>query len=95
MQVEIANGDIQVDAVLLGELLGIPPAEIPALMRAGAITSRCERGVDTHQGQFRLSFFYKSRRARLVVNSAGRILQRSMIDFGQLPLPRALHSPRD
>ena len=45
MQVEIANGDIQVDAVLLGELLSIPPAEIPALMRAGAITSRCERGV--------------------------------------------------
>ncbi len=95
MQVEIANGDIQVDAVLLGELLSIPPAEIPALMRAGAITSRCERGVDAHEGQFRLSFFYKSRRARLVVNSAGRILQRSMIDFGQLPLPRALHSPRD
>ncbi len=95
MQVEIANGDIQVDAALLGELLGIPPAEIPALMRAHAITSRCERGVDAHDGQFRLSFFYKNRRARLVVNSAGRILQRSVIDFGQLPLPRALHSPRD
>ena len=35
-QVEITNGDIVVDAVLLGELLNIQPAEVPALMKAGA-----------------------------------------------------------
>ena len=34
MQVEITNGDIVVDAVLLGELLDLQPAEVPVLMSA-------------------------------------------------------------
>jgi hypothetical protein len=57
MQVEIVNGDILVDAILRGELLHIPPAEVPTLIRTHAITSVCERGVDAHQGEYRLSFF--------------------------------------
>lgn len=95
MQVEIANGDILVDAILLGELLHIPPAEVPTLMRTRVITSVCERGVDAHQGEYRLSFFYQNRRARLSVDAAGHILKRSVIDFGQQPLPRALHRSGD
>ncbi len=31
MQVEITNGDIVVDAVQLGELLDLQPAEVPVL----------------------------------------------------------------
>jgi hypothetical protein len=38
MQVEITDGDILVDAVLLGELLDIEPAGVSELMRAHAIT---------------------------------------------------------
>ena len=95
MQVEIANGDILVDARLLGELLHIPPAEVPTLMRTCAITSVCERGVDAHQGEYRLSFFYQNCRARLSVDTAGHILRCSVIDFGQQPLPRALHRSGD
>jgi hypothetical protein len=91
MQVEITGGDILVDAALLGELLGVIPAEVPTLMRTHAITSLCERGVDAHHGEFRLSFFYRNRRARLSVDTSGHILRRSVIDFGQQPLPRALH----
>ena len=53
-------GDILIDAALLGKLLDVKPAEVPTLMRAHAITSFCERGVDAHQGQFRLSFFYRN-----------------------------------
>ena len=67
-QVEITNGDIVVDAVLLGELLGIQPAEIPALMKAGAITSTFEKGVGDDAGEYRLSFFYRNRRLQLGVN---------------------------
>jgi hypothetical protein len=92
MQVEITDGDILVDAVLLGELLDIEPAEVSKLMRAHAITGHCERGVDAHQGQYRLSFFYQNRRVRLIVDSSGHVLRRSIIEFGQQPLPRALHS---
>jgi hypothetical protein len=95
MQVEIVDDDILVDAALLGELLDVTPAEVPTLMRAHAITSFCERGVDAHRGEFRLSFFYRNRRARLSIDTSGHILRRSVIDVGQRPLPRSLHSSGD
>jgi hypothetical protein len=91
--VRIVDGDILIDAAILGEVLNIAPADVPLLMRTEAITSLCERGVDQHQGQFRLSFFYRNRRARLSVDRSGRILRRSIIDFGERALPRALHNP--
>src|SRR5665213_1140302 len=94
-QVEIIDGDISLDAALLGELLNVAPVDIPALMRDHAITSFCERGIDAHQGEFRLSFFYQNRRVRVNVDTAGRILLRSINDFGQHPLPRALHRGGD
>ena len=86
MQVEITNADIVVDAALLGELLAIPPADVQALMRKREITSVCERGIDAHEGEYRLVFFHGNRRARLSVDSVGHILQRSIIDFGERPL---------
>jgi hypothetical protein len=86
MQVEITNADIVVDAALLGELLAIPSADVQTLMRKRAITSVCERGIDVHEGEYRLVFFYGNRRARLSVDSVGHILQRSIIDFGERPL---------
>jgi hypothetical protein len=70
---------------LIGELLGIPPVDVPALMRSGDITSVCESGVDADQGTFRLNLFYRGRHARLRVDPAGQILQRSIIDFGDRP----------
>lgn len=89
MQLEIADDDIVIDAVLLGGLLGIDAADVPALLRARAITSICEQGVDAHQGEYRLSFFYQNRRARVGLDREGRILRRSVVDFGERPLRRA------
>jgi hypothetical protein len=91
MQIEINDKTVLVDATLLGELLDVLPSDVPALMREHAITSVCERGIDTHEGEFRLSFFYRNRRARLSVDALGHVLRRSIIDFGDRPLPRALH----
>jgi hypothetical protein len=93
MQVEIDDKTISVDATVLGELLEVLPSDVPALMREHAITSVCERGIDAHEGEFRLSFFHRNRRARLSVDGSGQVLRRSIIDFGDRPLPRALHSP--
>jgi hypothetical protein len=90
-QVEIANGDILIDAGLVGGLLGVTAAEVPTLLRTRAITSICEQGIDAHQGEYRLSFFYRNRRARVTVGESGRILRRSVVDFGERPVPRALH----
>jgi hypothetical protein len=91
--VEFSDGEFVVDARLLGELLGIPASRVSVLMRERAITSICERGIDDHEGEFRLTFFHLNRRARLSTDMAGRILRRSVIDFGERPLPERLHRP--
>lgn len=91
--IEFSDGEFVVDARLLGELLSVPVSRVSALMREGAITSICERGVDDHEGEFRLTFFHLSRRARLSTDIAARILRRSVIDFGERPLPDILHRP--
>jgi len=62
-----------------------PAGEVSELMRQRAITSVCERGIDAHQGQYQLSFFYRNRRARLRVDTSGRILQRSTTHIAQRP----------
>lgn len=85
MQVEFANGDILVDAALIGTLLQVPPADISLLMRQRAITSVCERGIDAHRGQYQLSFFYRNRRARVRVDTSGQVLQRSTTQIAQRP----------
>jgi hypothetical protein len=87
--------DITVDAATLGALLGVAAGEIPALLRARAITSLCERGTGTDEGRFRLSFFYRNRRARLHLDAAGCILRRGVIDFGEKRLPAKLRRAGD
>jgi len=91
MQIEIGTNGILVDATLLADLLRLDPAAVHSLMKAQEITSFCERGIEEHEGQYRLSFFYGNRRARLNVDAAGNVIRRSMIDFGEVALPRQLH----
>ena len=92
-KIEFGDRAVLIDASILGEGLGLEASFVPVLMRRGAITSLCERGIDADAGRFRMTFFYKSRRLRLVVDAAGNILQRSTIDFGDRPLPDALRIP--
>jgi uncharacterized protein DUF6522 len=91
--IEISGNAFVVDAGLIGELLRLPASEVPVLMRAGRITSACERGVHEHAGEFRLSFFYRNRRARLSTDADGRVLRRTVIDFGERPIPQSQHQP--
>lgn len=88
---EIGDGAIQVDATVVGQGLGLEPLEVQSLMREGAITSFCERGIEDDAGRYRLIFFYKSRRLRLIIDEAGRVIQRSTVEFGNRPLPARLH----
>lgn len=91
MSIEFAQDGIVIDATLVGRLFGIDPSHVPELMRTKAITSVCERGIDDHAGEYRLSFFFQNRRARLSIDGAGNVLRRSVIDFGDRALPRQLH----
>jgi hypothetical protein len=85
MSVAVSQGEFLVDATLVGELLDIPPAQVPALMRQRLITSVCEHGVDAHAGTFRLNFFYGKRRARVSIDGSGRVIRRSIIDVPDPP----------
>lgn len=91
MQVVFAEEDIIVDAALVGSLLNVAPQEVAELMRSRSITSICERGIDDNEGEHRLSFFFQNRRARLTIDAKGNVLRRSVIDFGDVALPRQLH----
>jgi Family of unknown function (DUF6522) len=91
MQVERRQDGFCVDASMLAGLLKVPPREVHELMRAGEITSICERGEGEHAGCYRLTFFCGSRRVRLDLDESGRVLRRTVIDFGDRPLPAALH----
>lgn len=87
--VDIRDDTFMVDAALIGELLGLSASRVPLLMRQGDITSVCERGFEEHAGEFRLSFFYSNRRARLSTDLEGRILRKSIVNFGDRPLSDA------
>jgi hypothetical protein len=90
-RIELEAGAATVDAAVIGEAFGIPPSQVPAAIRTGTITSRFERGEGADAGRCRLTFFHGSRRLRLVVDPAGQIIQRSLVDFGDRPLPPAMH----
>ena len=87
--IEFRDDAFVVDAALVGELLQLPASRVQALMRSRRITSVCERGIDEHAGEYRLSFFYGNRRARLSTNLEGRVLRKSAVDFGDRPMPGA------
>jgi hypothetical protein len=79
--IKFADGAIQVDARVIADGLGSTPAAVQDGMRRGAITGRCERGVDEDAGRYRLTFVTEHRRLRLVIDEAGNVLRRSTINF--------------
>ncbi len=70
------NGFV-VDAEIVGAAFELPPADVPAKLRAREITSRCETGVDADAGRWRLTFYFGGRALRLVVDENGAIISRA------------------
>jgi len=58
----------------------LPRQKYPRLMKAEAITSLCEKGVDKDEGRWRLSFFHAGRVFRLTIDSNSQILGRARFD---------------
>jgi hypothetical protein len=87
------NDNIDVDATIIGEGLCIDPLLVQARIRDGKIATLCEHGVDKDTGRDRLTFFFESRRFRLIVDQRGKVIQRSTVDFGSLQLPTSMHRP--
>jgi len=76
-QVDINQDGFVVDATLLAKAYTLKPEEIQPLMRAGEITSICETGVDQDAGRTRLTFHYRDRAVRFVIDQAGAILKQA------------------
>jgi hypothetical protein len=80
--IEFVDGALCVDAAIIGKGLGLDPSLVQARMREGKIKSLCERGLDEDAGRYRLTFFYESRRFRLLVDEEGNVIRHSLVDFG-------------
>lgn len=85
--IKVQADSFQIDASLVADGLGIEASRVPALLRSGEITSVSERGIGEDEGRYRLTFFHRSKRLRLVISDGGRLVRRSVIDFGDRPLP--------
>ena len=91
--IEFENGDVQIDAAIVAEGLGLALPLLQREMRAGKITSFAERGIDADHGRHRLTFFSEHRRFRVVVDESGAIVQRSAVNFGNSSLPKSVRKP--
>jgi hypothetical protein len=94
VEITVHNSAVEISADLVADGLSVAPQEVPLLMRAGEITSLHEQGVDRDAGRSRLTFFYKGKRFRIVIDANGHVIRRSTIDFGDRPLPSALRRPK-
>ena len=73
--VSIVDGEIMIDATLLATKLGLPPKVLMAEMRKGLVTSVAENGVDEDDGRTRLTFRYRARIWRVVVEPDGSLVE--------------------
>jgi hypothetical protein len=77
-QIEMADGQVSIEAALIAADLELDPAGVLEEMRSGRLTSRWERGVDNDAGRYRLTFFHANRQLRLIVDANGEVLERAL-----------------
>ena len=75
----LGNGEITIDCELLAPKLGLSVDALRAEMRKGLVVSTAETGIDDDEGRTRLTFRYRARTWRVVVESNGT--------FADAPLP--------
>ena len=71
--IEIHGDDVTVEATYLATRLGLPVDRLRTEMRRGIIYSVVERGVGEDAGQLRLTFRYRTRAWRVVVQRDGTL----------------------
>ena len=79
-RIETGENGFVVDAEVLADAFGIEAPQVQPRMQSGAITSRCEKGVDKDEGRWRLTFYHAGRALRLTVDQGGQVLGRARFD---------------
>ncbi|MCK9490152.1 MAG: DUF6522 family protein [Xanthomonadales bacterium] len=64
---------IEIDGALVARSLGLEVARFRELMAQRKIAVLCERGTGDDAGLYRATFYYGSKRLRLVVDEQGQI----------------------
>ncbi|MGJ8615358.1 MAG: DUF6522 family protein [Sulfitobacter sp.] len=75
MKIDLTQPNPTIDAVDLGKMLDMDPADVMALMKSGAITSRLETGVDEHAGTHRLTFWHGETKVRFTCDAQGNVVK--------------------
>ncbi|MGH7914356.1 MAG: DUF6522 family protein, partial [Candidatus Binataceae bacterium] len=76
---ELAHGTVSLDAAVIARGLGLEPDQVLEQLRTGRLAARCEQGIGEDAGRFRLTFLQENRRLWLILDQAGRILERSIV----------------
>ncbi len=86
--IEITDGTFHVEAAVIAAGLEVQADRVLGLLRSGEITSTSEHGVGADAGFHRLTFYHGTRRFRVIIDEAGRIIRQSTVNFGALGRPR-------
>ncbi len=73
----LAEGTVSLEAAVIAGDLGLEPEQVLEQLRTGQLAARCEQGIGEDAGRLRLTFLHEDRRLWLIVDRAGRILERS------------------
>ena len=65
---------LEIDGAIVAAAIGLDVAAFRQLMDDGKINVLCERGTGEDAGTYRASFYYGTRKARLIVDSHGRLI---------------------
>ena len=74
-KIHFRDNAFDVDAAVIARGFGLGVAEIPALMRTGQISSRCERGETEDAGRYRLTFLHGDKRFYVIVDEDGEVVE--------------------
>jgi hypothetical protein len=62
--------EMTIDADVVAPLLNLEPSAFIAAVRQGTVLQRTERGIEQDEGLYRITFRYRRRRCRIVMNPA-------------------------
>ncbi len=68
------DGEISVDTRLIAPHLGLTPEEMMAELRCGRVYQVAEKGTAADEGRIRLTFRYRARECRIVVDASGAVV---------------------